>query len=514
MAQIQRNFVTVHFAECIVRKEAIQLLRKLMKSDQVFPAVLEGNRYLLLDGHVLLRRANSSGANCPTHSANLVASHHWTPKSELIDALGRTVKTTEHNAHFNGTAHENVVMKYRYDIKGQLLEVTDPLNRVCFSHKYDTAGNNLWTKHLDSGEKTLVVDAQGKPLCSTDAKGAAVYTAYDALHRPTNIWAKDAAAEDVTLRQHLIYGDSAGLTDPHLSNYNGKLYKHYDEAGLAQINAYDFKGNPLSKTRQVIKDEELTGTEKYVVDWDGLNSALLDTREYLTQLFYDGLNRVRLSVLPEEVSDGPIAELPKELVPIYNRAGALQSIAFAGTEHVRHIAYNAKGQRVLMAMGNDMMTRYAYDPITFRLQRIKTERFIEASGTYTPQSGTTKQDTAYEYDLGGNIIKIKERVSECGIVGTPLGANALGNRLTAHKVKDLTLLTPVFIPMTPELEETQGMLITEDEIGNLDAPEEEGLEESPAKQLKRAKSTTADEISPEDPLTGYTPGKQIEMGLD
>jgi hypothetical protein len=40
---------------------------------------------------------------------------------------------------------------------------TRPVDRVCFEHLYDTAGNNLWTEHLDSGAKTLVVDAQGKP---------------------------------------------------------------------------------------------------------------------------------------------------------------------------------------------------------------------------------------------------------------------------------------------------------------------------------------------------------------
>ena len=35
------------------------------------------------------------------------------------------------------------------------------------------------------------------------------------------------------------------------------------------------------------------------------------------------------------------------------------------------------------------------------------------------------------------------------------------------------------------------------------------------KQMKRAKRTSAEEISPEDPLIGgYKPGKQIEMGLD
>jgi len=332
------------------------------------------------------------------------SAHHWTPKSELIDALGRTVKTTEHNAHFNGTAHDSVVMKYRYDIKGQLLEVTDPLNRVCFTHKYDTAGNNLWTEHLDSGEKKLVVDAQGKPLYSSDAKGAAVYTAYDALHRPTHIWAKDAAAEDVTLRQHLVYGDSAGLTDPHLLNYNGKLWKHYDEAGLVYLNGYDFKGNPLEKRRIVISDTELTGTSKHTIDWSGLNEGILDNdHRYDTSLHYDGLNRVRKSTLPEDVETAR-----KELVPTYNRAGALQAVTFDGVDYVRHIAYNAKGQRVLLAMGNGMMTRYAYDPLTYRLMRSRSEAYTEADDEYTP-AGNVQQDLAYLYDLAGNIIGIRDK---------------------------------------------------------------------------------------------------------
>lgn len=94
------------------------------------------------------------------------------------------------------------------------------------------------------------------------------------------------------------------------------------------------------------------------------------------------------------------------------------------------------------------------------------------------------------------------------------GVKALGNRLTPFKVKDIELLDAVFIPMTPELEEEQGMLITEDEIGNLGAPEEEGLEESPVQRFKRQVSATDDERSPEDPLAGYSPGKQITLGLD
>ncbi|MEZ4788500.1 MAG: DNA gyrase/topoisomerase IV subunit A [Flavobacteriales bacterium] len=96
------------------------------------------------------------------------------------------------------------------------------------------------------------------------------------------------------------------------------------------------------------------------------------------------------------------------------------------------------------------------------------------------------------------------------------GVKALGNRLTTHKVKDLTLLDEVFTPMTPELEERQNMLISDDEVGNLDAPEEEDLEESPMTRVKRQQAQNIEETErhPDDPLIGKSPGKQIKLGLD
>ena len=172
-----------------------------------------------------------------------------------------------------------------------------------------------------------------------------------------------------------------------------------------------------------------------VIDWTGM-AVPLETKEYVTSLLYDGLNRVRKSIYPEDVESAR-----KELIPTYNRAGALQAIEFDGTDYVRHIAYNAKGQRVLLAMGNGMMTRYAYDPITFRLQRIKTERYEEEDHEYEPQSGSTKQDSAYEYDLGGNILKIKERVTDCGIDGTLLGVDALDRLFQYDPLKRLLQAT-------------------------------------------------------------------------
>jgi RHS repeat-associated protein len=382
--------------------------------------------------------ANDLAGITHPNDTTVPVAHRWTPKSEVVDALGRTVRTTEHLAHYDAgeDEYQDVVMQYTFDIKGQLLKVTDPLGRVCFEHVYDTAGNNLWTKHLDSGEKTLVVDAQGKPLYSGDVKGAAVYTAYDDLHRPTDIWAKDATGEDVTLRQHMVYGD-AEHPDPAYTNHNGQLWKHYDEAGFVEVEAFDFKGNPLEKRRLVINDDELAGQEKYVVDWTDLDDEILDDEHpYVTSLNYDGLNRVRFAQYPKDVEDER-----KILIPTYNRAGALEQVELDGTTYIEHIAYNAKGQRLLMAMGNGVMTRYAYDPGTFRLMRIRSERYSLDGTTYEAQSGTTKQDCGYEYDLGGNILKIKERVTDCGIMGTTLGANALDRLFTYDPLKRLLSAT-------------------------------------------------------------------------
>ncbi|MBS1581381.1 MAG: VCBS repeat-containing protein, partial [Bacteroidetes bacterium] len=352
-----------------------------------------------------------------THPSTPPAPSDFTPKSEVIDALGRTVRTTEHKAHPTVTpaVYEDVVMRYAYDIQGRLLTVTDPLGRVNFQHRYDTAGNTLWSEHLDSGVRTAVADAQGKPLYGTDAKGARVYTSYDRLNRPTGLWARDKGTEPFTRRQTLIHGDQAGLPDPAAQNLKGRLYLHYDEAGKVQVAGYDFKGNPLEKTRWTIKDDILLMPLKHVVDWTPLDESILDATAYTTTLAYDALNRVRGALYPADVvGHRAMAQ------PTYNRAGALERIALDGIPYVRQIAYNAKGQRLLLTMANGVMTRYTYDPLTFRLLRIRSEKFDPASPDHPLiPNGGVQQDLGYQYDLGGNIIGIRDKAPANGSAQGP-----------------------------------------------------------------------------------------------
>ncbi len=112
--------------------------------------------------------------------------------------------------------------------------------------------------------------------------------------------------------------------------------------------------------------------------------------------------------------------------PGYNRAGALESVDLVGPladdntgphkTYVQRLAYSAKGQRTLIAYGNGKITRYAYDTNTFRLVRMRTEDYSQPLGAHSYQlAGGLLQDLAYQYDLGGNILRITDRTQGSGV---------------------------------------------------------------------------------------------------
>lgn len=81
-----------------------------------------------------------------------------------------------------------------------------------------------------------------------------------------------------------------------------------------------------------------------------------------------------------------------------------------------------------------MMTRYVYNTLTFRLLRQRSEKYAKSTVgntvTYTYNSGTNKQDDGFNFDLIGNIMKVMNRVTDCGINGSGLGDDALDRNFT------------------------------------------------------------------------------------
>jgi hypothetical protein len=388
-----------------------------------------------------------------THALDSSAySQHWnTPGSSLVDALGRTIRGMKRNG--SNPATDWFAVGSTFDIKGNLLEARDELGRVVGQTFYDLANRPLRTVSLDGGEKVVVFDAMGNQVEGRDGKGALSLNSYDVLNRASRVWGRDASASPLTLRQRLVYGDQqdSSLPSPQTLNLLGKLFRHYDEAGLITNERFDFKGNGLESVRRVVKDTEILNVlradptgRSFQVDWQPapgtdlatLAAQKLDLVVYRTSSTFDALNRPRTVLYPVNEKENQKDKKPlqrSELRVRYNRAGALEQVELDGVVYVKQIAYNAKGQRTLIAYGNGVLSRYAYHPITFQLLRLRTEKYSSpAVGSYQP-AGPVLQDYGYAYDLIGNVLQILDRTPGSGVLNNPeagqVGDAALANLL-------------------------------------------------------------------------------------
>lgn len=382
---------------------------------------------------------NDNAGRTPTANRSQNTSNtHWnTPKSAVVDALGRVVEQVERNG--DDPNADCYVTLTRYDIQGNILEIRDALQRLAFANIYSLAKQPLQTKQQDSGVRISIFNAAADSIEYRDSKGAIQLRKYDEMNRITHLWARDNNQPDEirTLREYIIYGDASAVEQdfapetPQQRNLLGKPYKHYDEAGLMTFSRYDFKGNIENKCRHLIRDEALqvalNNNRTFRVAWqpqaDSTIAANYDdligntNQGCATDYTYDALGRVTTLTYPEDVQGER-----KVLRPLYNAAGALESVTLDHAQYIRHIAYNAKGQRTLIAYGNNILTRYAYDENTFFLKRMRSEKYSESGEYQYELNQKPLQEYGYEFDLVGNIVKIHDLVDGCG---TGITANEL-----------------------------------------------------------------------------------------
>jgi len=344
--------------------------------------------------------------------------HRFTPTTYLSDAYGRSIAEIKRNSLNNSIKW--FITKTKYDIKGNLLQLKDPKNREVFKYYHDLRNRVLRIDSIDAGKRTKVHNAVGNIVEYCDDKGSDALYEYDRLNRPKKIWVRNdrnSSSDTLRLAEGIWYGDEPGITaNPVRKNLLGKTYRYFDEAGMNEFTRYDFKGNIIEKKRQIIH-HNLIGQE---IDWSSKTDSGLDSVNYRTSTTYDALNRIKKIIYPKDVN-GSRPELRAE----YNSSGKLRSIEFndkidpSKKTYVKHIAYNAKDQRILIAYGNSVMTRYVYDNKTSRLARLRTESFHPGSSEFEfIPNGNVLQDFAYRYDLAGNITSINHAEPGSGVNGT------------------------------------------------------------------------------------------------
>ena len=379
------------------------------------------------------------------------AAHANTPTVAHFDTLGRPFMTVVNNGLDTSGNAQKYPTRVLLDIEGNQREVRDAIvqasdeqGRVVMQYDYDMLKNRIHQASMEAGERWMLNDVTGKPIHAWNSRGYALRTEYDLLRRPIRSFVQGGDPNDSQseyfepgiLFERVVYGEQ--YSEAQELNLRGKPLLHFDGAGVVtslgtnpvtgNLEAFDFKGNPLRSSRQLVKVDPATGNAAYkaTFDWqsidqyippgatatldmtdiEGTLSTILEDETFNSSTTFDALNRPTSVTTP----DNSLYQ------PTYNEANLLNTVdvylqgTTNSTSFVTNIDYNAKGQRVLVAYGNDACTSYDYDLETFRLTNLKTTR---PSGKNGPSSAifavpAIVQSLNYTYDPVGNITQITD----------------------------------------------------------------------------------------------------------
>jgi len=375
---------------------------------------------------------SADGQAAQKDAAQKAAAHAATPSVAHFDALGRGCLAVADNGSAGRYASRTAL-----DCEGKPLAVFDPTGARIFEYVLrvppggvspyvagtDLAGNSLYLNGADGGARRNLVNAAGNPIRGWDARGHAFRMLYDAAQRPTYRYVSTNGAAEALI-ELTIYGEGMAA-----NNLCGRRWRLYDMAGVAVVNTHDYKGNLLSSTRQ------LGANYHQAIDWKPLSgltdAAKLDaaasglivaTDSFDSSTIYDAFNR-------------PIQTVPSHSATMkpgvirngYNEANQLASVdawlqqtaaptvlldpATADRHAVTSVNYNARGQRLTIAMGNGTITAYAYDSATFRLTQITTTRPVSFAANQQ-----VVQALAYYYDPAGNITRIRDTADTQNVI--------------------------------------------------------------------------------------------------
>lgn len=369
-----------------------------------------------------------------------------TPELHLLDALGRVCEVSE-----NDGRNAPRIARQTLDALGNVLAIQDADGLYLSATRFDLLSRPLHDTSAAAGDTFLLHASYGTVLRRWAARGHRMRHVYDRLRRQTHLFVLDPAGDppDATgpppepaqgtevpdepggffdflsamassgdvdddgpaprrrgerLVHRVFHGESA--SDPNTArklNLMGKVRREFDGAGL-QTFSYDFKGNRTESARR------LRRAYRWQPDWNALanegldadsapNQVLseLESSTYRSVQAYDALARVVLERHP----DGT------EIRPQYGDGGLLDAISArprgqsSWQSVVLNIDYNARGQRVKVAWGNGVHTRYGYDPLRFRLNELKSWR--KQGG-----EGRPLQHHRYFHDVAGNIVEITD----------------------------------------------------------------------------------------------------------
>ncbi|WP_122417327.1 RHS repeat domain-containing protein [Pseudomonas viridiflava] len=308
--------------------------------------------------------------------------HRDTPTLLVHTPRKLTVRTVQ----FRRTASEPVgntcITQCIFDNAGRLVITRDPRlfgtpETATQTQVFSLSGTTLLTLHVDSGWQVRLAGEAGQLLNSWDGRCLERRADYDDLLRPIAITEQDRVVER--------FGYGAADASEH--NQCNQVIRHDDPAGSSFVTDYGMSGAVLDEARSFL-------LEPTSPDWPLAESgrdALLESDRLHTRRAVNALGEV----LEQTDVCGNVQQFHQTV------AGQLKSVELTHSDItqmlVSDLRYNAFNQVEQETAGNGVISRYAYDPHTGRLNELLA----------TSADGVTVQKLTYAYDPVGNVLEIE-----------------------------------------------------------------------------------------------------------
>jgi RHS repeat-associated protein len=325
-----------------------------------------------------------------------------------------------------------------YDENGKIEWTYDALGRGTHQ-EYDSRGLLFKTTHPDNTFETVSYDADGRREVSTDRRGMATKTVYDAMGRAIQaIFLGGNGDTPVTLSTTRY--DAAGRVWQSVDANNNTTSYGYDDAGR--------RTSVVSPAVAVSGGGTTTPTTRYSYDANGNLRFVTDAKNRVTEHVYDTLNRRVRTILPAAQLDingdglfgGNEQSVVSTIVTGYDEMGRRVSETDASNRTKRY-GYDVLGRLRHVIDYAGQATRFDYDELGNQLSQTDTNNHATSytcdnAGRRLTRTLPLGQQELLGYDEAGNLTSRRDFNGRV----TTFGYDAM-NRLR-YRVPDASLSEP------------------------------------------------------------------------
>ncbi|WP_449124201.1 RHS repeat domain-containing protein [Pseudomonas viridiflava] len=309
--------------------------------------------------------------------------HQHTPVLDAFDSRGLRVRHVSlHRAQATDEAVARITAQ-RFNLAGQMIAAVDPrlggaAQAANSTHVFSLTGQTLLTDSVDAGWRLVLFGEANQMLNSWDGRCLERRADYNDLLRPIAI----------TEQGRVVERFGYGAADASEHNQCNQVIRHDDAAGSSFVTNYGMSGAVLDEARSFL-------LEPVSPDWplaDPVRDGLLEVDRLHTRRTVNALGEV----LEQTDVCGNVQQFHQTV------AGQLKSVELTHSDItqtlVSDLRYNAFNQVEQETAGNGVISRYAYDPHTGRLNELLA----------TSADGVTVQKLTYAYDPIGNVLEIQD----------------------------------------------------------------------------------------------------------